>query len=565
METVHASTKIAGFVDVYSRTIYLLELSNRSSSHRGEESPSLSRARIRGASVGVCGRVSVATPLLADRVEWDMLHCQARPPTIGQVHKLSKSNETHHMSVRRAIAGCRAAVLILTYASSAQSPQVELDPSVTAYESAVRDCRELEQRTRESTDVDGIQLLFVRPPLTCATLEQLVKSLELNPQGQLLCIEACRSYCQQTTAVHTGPIPSLRLRMAELSAALSADDSDAISERCGSMRSELLRLNRLLKSHEARLFASIVAQEQTRGARAAAVHAYQQEVRLSQSVPSPLKGALVDIVAFLALCQRDGAKADPVALRECDAALVAALDQGIALHRERIEVTKDAHCEIARAQSNARIHGSGEPDAWEVCRQAGKREHRANLAIVQWNRLVVEKYASGLSAECATFIRARLSEIIFPTVYPDPTTLHDFQARLFETEDASFDREAVRLILADAERQRREICAEMEKQAQLWSETKASELGGNDWWQQHCDTFAALALRRWMSASSALSQIKTLVAPSETNRSANSQLAALIAQRDAELFESATIRPDSDIPVTLKLTRTTVKSDDRAK
>jgi hypothetical protein len=68
-----------------------------------------------------------------------------------------------------------------------------------------------------------------------------------------------------------------------------------------------------------------------------------------------------------------------------------------------------------------------------------------------------------------------------------------------------------------------------------------------------------------MSASSALSQIKTLVAPSETNRSANSQLAALIAQRDAELFESATIRPDSDIPVTLKLTRTTVKSDDRAK
>ena len=261
--------------------------------------------------------------------------------------------------MRRAITGCRAAVLILTYASSAQSPQVELDPSVTAYESAVRDCRELEQRTRESTDVDGIQLLFVRPPITCATLEQLVKSLELTPQGQLLCIEACRSYCQQTTAVHTGPILSLRLRMAELSVALSADDSDAISERCGSMRSELLRLNRLLKSHEARLFASIVAQEQTRGARSAAVHAYQQEVRLSQTCPSRLKGALVDIVAFLALCERDGGKADPVAVRECDAALIASLEHGVALHRERIEVTKDAHCEIARVQSNARTHGSG--------------------------------------------------------------------------------------------------------------------------------------------------------------------------------------------------------------
>jgi hypothetical protein len=331
------------------------------------------------------------------------------------------------------------------------------------------------------------------------------------------------------------------------------------------MRSELLRLNRLLKSHEARLFASIVAQAQTRGAHAAALYAYQQEVRLSQTCPSRLKGALVDIVAFLALCEQDGAKADPVVLRECDAVLVAALDQGIALHRERIELVKDAHCEIARARSNALTSGIGASHAWEVCRQAGKREHRANLAIVQWNRLVVEKYASGLSAECAASIRARLSEILFPTVYPDPTTLHDFQARLFETEDASFDREAVRMILADAERQRREICAEMEKQAQLWSETKASELGGNDWWQQHCDTFAALALRRWTSASTALLQVKTLVAPSETNRSANSQLAALIAQRDAELFESATIRPDSDIPVTLKLTRTTVKSDDRAK
>ena len=339
----------------------------------------------------------------------------------------------------------------------------------------------------------------------------------------------------------------------ELSAALSVDDSAAISERCGSIRDELLRLNRLLKSHEACLFASIVAQEQTRGARAAAVHAYQQEVRLSQTCPSSLKGALVDIVAFLALCERDGGKADPVALQECDAVLIASLEHGVALHRERIELVKDAHCEIARARSNALTSGIGASHAWEVCRQAGKREHRANLAIVQWNRLVVEKYASGLSAECAASIRARLSEILFPTVYPDPTTLHDFQASLFETEDASFDREAFRLILADAERQRREICAEMEKQSRLWSETRAVELGGNDGWQQHCDTFAALALRRWTSASTALLQVKTLVAPSKSNRAANGQLVALIAQREAELLECATVRPDWDFPMTLKL------------
>ena len=479
--------------------------------------------------------------------------------------KTMQRSDRSRSSMSCVIAVCRAAVLLLTYAASGQSPQVDPDPFVTAYESAVRDCRELEQRTRNSADVDGIQLLFVRPPLTSATLEQLVKSLELTPQGTLLCIEACRSYCQQTTAVHTGPMLSLRLRMAELSVALSADDSAAISERCGSVRDELLRLSRLLKAEETRLFASIVAQEPTRGMRAIAVHAYQQEVRLSQSVPSPLKGALVDIVAFLALCERDGGKADPVALQECDAVLIASLEHGVALHRERIELVKDAHCEVARARSNALTSGIGASHAWEVCRQAGKREHRANLAIVQWNRRVVDAYASGLSAECAASIRARLSEMLFPTVYPDPTTLHDFQASLFETEDALFDREAVRLILADAERQRREICAEMEKQAQMWSETRAVELGGNDWWQQHCDTFAALALRRWTSASTALLQVKTLVAPSETNRSANSQLAALIAQRDAELFESATIRPDSDIPVTLKLTRTTVKSDDRAK
>ena len=484
---------------------------------------------------------------------WSMLHFPARPPTIGEVHKPSKSNETHHMSVRRAITGVLVAVLSIAPASFAQTPTVECDPAVTAYETAVRDCRALEQRTRESADVDGIQLLFVRPPLKCAALEQLVKSLELTPQGQLLCIEACRSYCQQTTAVHTGPILSLRHRMAELSAALSADDSDAISERCGSMRSELLRLNRLLKADETRLFASIVALEQTRGARAAAVHAYQQEVRLSQTVPSPLQGALVDIVAFLALCERDGGKADPVAVRECDAALVAALDQGIALHRERIEIVKDAHCEIARARSNALTSGIGASRAWDVCRQAGKREHRANLALVQWNRLVVERYASGLSDSCATFFRARLAEIIFPSVYPDPTTLRDFQTSLFETEDASFDREAFRLILADAERQRREICAEMEKQSRLWSETRAVELGGNDGWQQHCDTFAALALRRWTSASSALLQVKTLVTPTESDRAANGQLVALIAQREAELLECATVRPDWDFPMTLKL------------
>ena len=69
----------------------------------------------------------------------------------------------------------------------------------------------------------------------------------------------------------------------------------------------------------------------------------------------------------------------------------------------------------------------------------------------------------------------------------------------------------------------------------------------------YCDTFAALALRRWTSASSALLQVKTLVTPTESDRAANGQLVALIAQREAELLECATVRPDWDFPMTLKL------------
>ncbi len=157
-------------------------------------------------------------------------------------------------------------------------------------------------------------------------------------------------------------------------------------------------------------------------------------------------------------------------------------------------------------------------------------------------------------------IRTRLAEVIFPTVYPDPTAHDAFQASLFEMKDTSFDREAVRLVLAEAERQRREICSELEKQAQSWSATRAAELGGSDWWQQHCDTFAALALRRWTSASTALLQVKALATPSDASRPANDQLVALVAKREAELFGSATIRPDSDFPMTLKLTRATEKS-----
>ncbi len=485
------------------------------------------------------------------------------------MHKLPDSNEINHMSMKRAIASFLAVVLdvhvmlvmLVTFAmaqaSFAQTPTVEFDSAVAAYESAMRDCREFEQRTIKAADVDGVQLLFVRPPLTSASLGQLVKSLDLDSQGKLLCIAACRAYCQESMSVHTGPILSLRLRMAELSAALSADHSDAVSERCESMRSELDRLNRLLQSQEARLFASIVAQAPTRGMREAAVQAYQQEIRISQSVPSPLKGALVDVVAFLEASQHDGGKADPVALRDCDAALIASLVEGGALHRQRIETVKDAHCEIARARSNAQASGTGASHAWTVCRQAGQREHRANVALVEWNRRVVDAYARGLPALRAATIRARLAEVIFPTVYPDPTAHDAFQASLFEMKDTSFDREAVRLVLAEAERQRREICSELEKQAQSWSATRAAELGGSDWWQQHCDTFAALALRRWTSASTALLQVKALVTPSDASSPANDQVAALVAQREAELFESATIRPDSDYPMTLKLTRAT--------
>lgn len=61
-------------------------------------------------------------------------------------------------------------------------------------------------------------------------------------------------------------------------------------------------------------------------------------------------------------------------------------------------------------------------------------------------------------------------------------------------------------------------------------------------------------------ASTAFLQAKALVAPSDENHPAIDQVAALIEQREAELFESATIRPDTDYLMTLKLVRTTEKS-----
>ncbi len=459
----------------------------------------------------------------------------------------------------------RVIILVLAQASLAQSPSVEHGQGGVSPQSLIRDCQEFERRALKSADVDGVQLLFVRPPIAAATLEQLVTSLDLPPQEQLQCFEAARTYWRQTMAVHTGPMAALRARVAGLSLALSVDDGDSIEERCGPIRAELVRLNRDLKSHESGLIAALVAQSPSRGARATAVLAYQQEVRLSQSVPSALGGSLVDVAAFLRSCVHSCGATDSSAAQSCDEVLIESLSKGIALQRARVESVKDAHCDIARAQSSARHGASDRLDAWAACQQAGQREHRANLSLLEWNSGVVAAFADRAASPCGALIRARWAELIFPTIYPDPTSLDEFQAALCQIADASIDREAVRVVLANAELQRRAICAQMELQARAWSAKRSAELGASDEWQQHCDAFAALGLQRWTCASDALSRLKALIEQDDQGRQEQGQspsrarwLApslALITQREAELFESAIIRPDPDYPLTLQLSR----------
>lgn len=327
---------------------------------------------------------------------------------------------------------------------------------------------------------------FNRQPVEVSDYIQLVKRATISDEARIQCLEAYRVYLRTIEAIEQEDRRPLLTSLEETREGVRVNDPDAVRRRCDAIVA-WLRMNDKFRSAEMSLFDATRAVMSNDGdLELVSTAQFALDSIANESSPSDLPVASVNLLPFLRKRLPDQL---PDSTRVAGRALIQEYQQRASrLFKKREKAVLRARCDARQ------LLARGESDA-SVLRAARMPVSKAENAILELSRETTERVAELLDDQRRKDLLGDFDALVFPPVYPDPTSQQKFLASVTSALEARLGT-SITDAHAIKELRRAEINDRMERAYLKWCRDLTVDRGRSDLWDAYLTEVTRLGNER---------------------------------------------------------------------